>query len=210
MYLSKVNDGKLPNEPTNPAHVYRYAVDRQGSASDAFFDWPEDVPQPITPAQELHSKVDANATEDSEPLPETAKGKYQTFGSQGPPRGFDDKAAMERHSEMLSRMRRIVSALDEHAYAHDWTYPEDLQTLVGSVEYLKPTDLENPVHPDADPPYGYIRPDFDLPDRLERMVLYEPFDQWPGVVTVMFQDGSVEFIHDEAKFERMVEEATSP
>ncbi len=29
--------------------------------------------------------------------------------------------------------------------------------------------------------FGYIRPNFKLPNRTERVVLYEPFTDWPGV-----------------------------
>ena len=42
------------------------------------------------------------------------------------------------------------------------------------------------------------------------MVLYESFKDWPGVVTVVFQDHSVEYIHDRAQFDRLVEEAIQP
>lgn len=215
--FDQTDEGRwYPKEMRYFNHVYRYVVDTSAPADEAFFAWPEAVPQPTEPSEELQSLTrrggsqdPADDNDDEQELPKTAMGKFQMFQPRGLPRGFDDKAEADAHSEMVWRMGSVESALAEYAFDHDWTFPEDLQVLVDEG-YLEAEKLENPMHPDAAPPYGYIRPDFDLPNRLERMVLHEPFDEWPGVVTVVFQDGSVEHIHDEAGFERLLEEATSP
>jgi len=186
---------------------YEYAVQR-GAGQPAFFDYPKGMPQPAGPFAEFQSQAD-QAAAPRQDLPPTAKDKYQAIPARGLPRGFDDKAQAEANSEMVRKMEHISLKLNEFAYEHKWVYPERLQIMVDEG-YLKTEDLRNPLHPGAIPPWGYIRPNRKLPNSSERMVLYEPFKEWPGVVAVAFQDHSVEYIHDKAQFERLVQEATRP
>ncbi|MEX0885830.1 MAG: hypothetical protein WD009_05260 [Phycisphaeraceae bacterium] len=210
-------DGGDLEEPASGGNTYQYAVDTSAPAAGGFFAWPEGVPQPVDAFAGLRSlsrrigpAEQAERQERERELPATARGKYVTFEARGLPRGFDDEQTAQAHSRMGAQMRRLKAGIDDYAHAHNWMFPENLEFVVEASDILTQADLENPLHPDADPPYGYIRPDFSLPNRLERMVLHEPFDAWPGVVTVMFQDGSVEHIHDEAEFERLLREATAP
>lgn len=75
---------------------------------------------------------------------------------------------------------------------------------------FEPDDLLNPLHPDADPPFGYIRPNQEPIDGPNPMVLYEPFVEWSGMVAVVYQDHSLEYIHDQAQFDKLVREAADP
>ncbi len=196
-----------PSKVTFGNSHYEYAVER-GAADEAFFEYPKGMPQPTDPFAQFQARMD-QAIASQPATPATARGKYLAVAPGGLPRGFDDKARLEAHAAMVEKMVHISHKLNERAHRHKWVFPEDLQTLVDEG-YLKAEDLRNPLHPDADPPFGYIRPDARLPNRLERMVLYESFKDWPGVVTVVFQDHSVEYIHDRAQFDRLVEEAIQP
>jgi hypothetical protein len=195
-----------PKRVTDARNTYDYSLQR-GAAEPAFFAWPEGVPAPEDAFFKLLSPT--RAAGKPRELPETAKGKFTAFQSRGLPRGFDDRATADAHSRMVQHMARIRSALDAFAHQHQWVFPENLQALVDGG-YLEAKYLTNPLHPEARPPFKYIRPQADLPNRLERMVLYESFEKWPGVLTVMFQDGSGEHIHDRAEFEKLLREATAP
>jgi hypothetical protein len=185
-----------------------YAVER-GAAGSAFFAYPQSMPAPVDAFGQFQSRADQAATASAPDVPATARGKYTAIGARGLPRGFDDKARSEAHSQMVRNMVNICHTLNDCAYKHKWVFPERLQEMVDEG-FLRPEDLKNPLHPDADPPFGYIRPNMKLVNRLERMVLYEPFKEWPGVVAVVFQDGSIEYIHDKAQFDKLVQEATRP
>lgn len=187
--------------------TYDYAVQR-GAAEPGFFKYPPGMPQPADPFAQFEARADQAAAPAAN-VPPTTKGKYTAIAPRGLPRGFDDKAKSEANSEMVRKMDHISRRLDEFAYDRKWVYPETLQEMVDE-EYLEPDDLRNPLHPQADPPFGYIRPNRKLPNRDERMVLYEPFSEWPGVVAVLFGDHSVEYIHDKAQFEKLLKEATAP
>ncbi len=186
---------------------FEYAVSRS-DVDDEFFVWPDSVPQPVDEFAEMEAR--ALASDDGNvDLPDTAKGKYVQRPARGLPRGFSDKEKSTAHWEMFHNMVAIVATLNDYAYKHDWEFPGNLQVLVDEG-YLEAERLTNPLHPEADPPFGYIRPQFHLPNRSERMVLFEPFDEWPGVVSVMFGDHTMENIHEEAEFKRLMREATSP
>jgi len=187
--------------------TYRYSVAR-GSPQPEFFDWPEGVPQPTDPFGALFGGRSGAKSEEAD-LPETAKGKFTAFESRGLPRGFDTRKESDDHGRMVRNMREIARSLCRYANRHGWNQPETLQELVDGG-YLEAEQLANPLHPEADPPFVYIRPDKKLPNSQERMVLYEPFDKWPGVVTVTFQDESAEHIHSKAEFDKLLHEATAP
>ena len=186
---------------------YDYAVNR-GAAEPAFFEYPQSMPAPGDSFAQFEARAD-QAAAPARDVPPTAKGKYTAMGTRGLPRGFDDKARSEANSRMVLNMINISHTMSDFGFKHKWAFPERLQDMVDEG-FLKPEELKNPLHPEADPPFGYIRPNMKLANRLERMVLYEPFKEWPGVVAVVFQDGTVEYVHDKAQFDKLLQEATRP
>lgn len=207
--LKQTPDGKwYPRRIRFRGFTYDYAIDAHSSAGESFFAWPDSVSAPTDAFAVLRKPI---VTPSSPPLelPPTAKGKYTTFEPRGLPRGFHDQATIDAYSAMCKNMRQIRIAITEYAQDHQWQYPATLAELVKSGK-LKAEQLTNPLHPDAEPPFGYIPPSQKRPNSLERMVLHEPFTIWPGVVSVMFLDESVEHIHSEAEFQRLLKEATSP
>ena len=192
---------------------YTYLVESGESADESFFAWPEGVPQPVDLIANLRPRrfSPAEKAAETKDYPPTALGKYTFFGSNGRglPRGFDDEATSQAHWQMTRVMRDIEEAVGKYKPDHNWNYPQSLDELIEGG-YITREAMQNPLHPDADPPFVYIHIARNLPNGIGRMMLYEPFDTWPGVVTVMFGDGSFEAIHDEGEFNALIEAATSP
>lgn len=190
---------------------YTYLVGSGVAADDTFFTWPEGVPQPTDPFDRLRSRrftAEEKAAEE-QGLPPTALGKYTYMPNHGLPRGFDNEAESKAHSQMIQTMRKIEEAARVYAAANHWNAPPDLAALVDGG-YITADELHNPLNPDADQPFGYIYIPKNLPNSSGRVVLYEPFTTWLGVVTVMFGDGTTEAVHDEQQFHDLVKAATSP
>ena len=213
-YVSRYarTENEAPPSTSELEPRYTYLVGH-GSADKSFFAWPEGVPQPVDMFASLQSRristeESADATKVSPP---TAKGQYLYSGTNGRglPRGFDDEATSQSHWQMTRVMRQIKDAVDKYRSDHNWNNPADLDDLVDGG-YITREAMQNPLRPDAVPPFVYIHLARNLPNRGGRLMLYEPFDTWPGVVTVMFGDGSFEAIHDETEFNELIEAAGSP
>lgn len=192
-------------------NTFDLVVQRHATPTD-FFQLPKGVPTPANPMAFMQTNGQAHDNQGiakQVELPETAKGKYTAFEMRGLPRGFDDKQKLDQHSAMLKNMHRIHDALREYANDHKWQFPDTLQKLVEAGK-LEAKDLINPLHPNAKEPFVYIQPNRKLVNRGERVEIYETFEQWPGVIAVMFQDGSIEYVHDMATYDLLMKEAISP
>ena len=201
---------ELGIDPERWGQTYDYRVSSK-PAEEAFFDWPEDVPAPEDVFSRFRSRrLPANHRPSGPP---TAHGKFTAVGSNGnSQRGFDDKASRELHHAMLEGMQRITDAVTKNRHDHHQSrlvFPATLTALV-DLGYLRVADLKNPLYPRANPGFAYLPPNPQWVNPTGRIMLYEPFEVWPGVVTLMFGDGSTEYIHDEAEFERLLEAARSP
>ncbi len=208
---TRTSDDPLPHaSELEPRFTYLVGP---GAAAGSFFDWPEGVPQPANPYAALQSRRVSTEEQASKTiaLPPTAVGKYTytATNGRGLPRGFDDEATSQAHWQMTRVMRDIENAVDKYKPDHNWNHPQTLDELIEGG-YITREAMQNPLHPDADPPFVYIHIARNLPNGIGRVMLHEPFDTWPGVVTVMFGDGSFEAIHDEGEFNELIEAATSP
>ena len=61
-------------------------------------------------------------------------------------------------------------------------------------------ELRNPRQPQREVGYVYVKPVKN--PRPDTLVVYEAHDDWDGGVNVLFADGHVQFIGDEARFRK--------
>lgn len=102
-----------------------------------------------------------------------------------------------------ANLRQIGLAAHMYAAAHQSTFPDDLNTLAKSNN-LASQVLKNPRHPQWDVGYIYLKPNMATAQHTaqEHVLAYERYEQWDGGINVLFVDGHVEWIADEAAFKR--------
>lgn len=91
-------------------------------------------------------------------------------------------------------------------------FPDDLASLAKEPPMRETFEraMVNPARPQLKPGYLYVKPPQPfgrLRNAGQRLLVYEAFDKWPGGVNVLFADGHVEWIDDQAKFEKLLKEA---
>lgn len=85
--------------------------------------------------------------------------------------------------------------------------PDDIYQHIGGENGV-PYVWVSPTHPEANPPYIYIRAAEKMsaikePSKV--VILHENYTKWAGGVNVGFADGHVEWIDNEAQFKKLLE-----
>lgn len=119
--------------------------------------------------------------------------------------GCNKKKEDPQRSPTSVNMREILKAIQNFAAANGNRLPKDLDEMVT----LERSVLVNPANPSRRPGYIYIRFDrTDTPRSLQNpIVVYEAVDAWRDGASVGFMDGTVQYITDQAEFNKRVKES---
>ncbi len=98
--------------------------------------------------------------------------------------------------DSMSNVKKMLMACWGYSQKHGGQWPEKLQDLVS--DGLDPGMLINPLLPDSDNGYIYLKPPSTRSSQT--VVIYEAYHKWDRGINVGFYDGHVEFIRDEADF----------
>jgi len=105
-----------------------------------------------------------------------------------------------------SRIRQLLQGCMLYANDHKGAFPASLEDAAKAAE-IPGEMLMNPEHPHRSPGYAYIRPADGTEARADRVVIYGAFKTWSEGTNVGFGDGHVEWVSDEAAFDKMLNEA---
>jgi prepilin-type processing-associated H-X9-DG protein len=105
-----------------------------------------------------------------------------------------------------SNERQLLLGCVMYADQHHGEFPDSLEQAAKEANVAAEV-LVNPLRPDQKPAYTYVKPAEGTKSPPDRLVLYETFDQFGSGVSVGFADGHVEWVGNEAAFQKLVKAA---
>jgi prepilin-type processing-associated H-X9-DG protein len=114
----------------------------------------------------------------------------------------------ERASMLVNRIRSaknmqsIILACMTYAQDNNDQWPDSLQEI--PPHRVSSDTLINPSQPERENGYIYIKP--GTPISPQQVVLYEAYDSWGDGINVGYTDGHVQFIKEEATFNKELQE----
>ena len=118
-----------------------------------------------------------------------------------------EAARRAKQTASAVNLQQIGKAMFIYAAENKNAFPESLQVLLDK-KLIKSQMLINPARPKQKPAYVYIKPSQPMGKISHgRLLMYEAHDTWGPVINVLFTDGHVQFITDEARFKKLLAEA---
>jgi len=97
-------------------------------------------------------------------------------------------------------IRALVARGRQYAESHNGAWPDTIEALAGDQKWL----LLDPRSPERRVGFVYVKP--KAQPGAQTVVIYEAYDNWGEGINVGFGDGHVEWVKDEAKFRKQLEE----
>ncbi len=106
---------------------------------------------------------------------------------------------------VTTTLRNISMACMIYAQEHEQRWPESLKDLAD--RYLPPGGLDNPRGSESGAGFAYRPPTPQATsDATASVIVYETFASWPGEAAVVYVDGHVQMISDQARFRSLTGE----
>ncbi|UCD29534.1 MAG: hypothetical protein JSV03_03370 [Planctomycetota bacterium] len=189
-----------------------FLVDNNGQESTFWVD-----PQTQLPIQIEHQVVDRNGVERKEITKDFVFDAVldDSLFSLEIPEGYKDGEVefppIKRAKELSLRVEsaasanRIAKACIRYADDNAGQWPEDLKSL--EVYGVDAQALINPRRPDIAVGWVYLRPSVPLHKikaPANKILLHEVFEEWGEGINVVYADGHVYFLNDQAKFNELI------